>query len=296
MTGDGESRDPRLVIFEQFLAVFDAWKADPNGPDTPSMAGMAALQHEMLAETIGLIGHEPLVAQFLSVLALSDEWLRKRGEPGTHTGALILLERGLALLRDIGVALAAKHVFYAAVRGNDADLDKRTEDVNVGVDAEGAAGLLRGEAALHAIVTSLLLQPSLGELLSDDARLQSEGAESLIGRRVRERKRQNRLGSLVDNFRARSILRAHYDAGREGCGWEKAHQRLFPGVAAAETIRDWNKLADQDLRQTARVAGQKAGRQQPLSPREQAMEDHVLRYTVEDIVRGLADLAKNISF
>lgn len=236
------------------------------------------------------LANDPIMARFHSLVPMAWEFLQKRGQPGTHARAVELVEWSLAALREIGVHQAVLHLFYAAARNVPSEMDIPTQDMIAGLDAEGAAGFLRGEAAVHGVVTSGLLQPSLGELFRDDALFQSKGEDSIIGVRVQERKRQNRLGSLVDNFRARSVLRAHYDAGRDNCGWEAAHRRLFSGAAAAATLPDWNRLTDQHLRELARSAGIKAGRQQPLNEQEQAMEAHVLRYTTEEIANALERL------
>src|ERR1700722_14949491 len=136
---------------------------------------------------------EAIMAQFRSLIPAAREFLTTRGQPGTHARAMGLVELSLAALREIGVHKAVLHLFYAAARNVPSEMDISTEDMIVGLDAEGAAGLLRGEAAVHEVVTSGLLQPSLGELFRTDALFQSKGEDSIIGVRVQERKRQNRL-------------------------------------------------------------------------------------------------------
>jgi hypothetical protein len=285
-----EPIDPRVEKWKAFFALLDQWRADPDGPDTPSATGVALLHDELLMDTIGSIADDPVVAQVRSLIPLAEEFIDKRGAAGTHDAAIELIERGFAIMRDLGILDAVQHVFYAAVRGANVDKDKLPENTRVENDAAGAAGLLRGSAALHDIVTSRTLGPRLGQLLSIDARLQAAGDESLIGRKVRNRKRQNKLGSLLDDIRGLSVLRARYEAARAGCGWQAEHERLFPGAAAAETIREWNKHIDLELRNLASSVGLKAGRQEPLDDREQALEEVALRYPTEDITKGLAEL------
>ena len=99
-------------------------------------------------------------------------------------------------------------------------MDMPTDDMIVDSYAEGAAGFLGGEAAIHNFVTSLLLPPALGQLFHDDALHQSKGDESLIGRKVQGLKRQNKSGTLLEDIRGLSILRAHYEGGRDNRGWE----------------------------------------------------------------------------
>ena len=293
-TDDGEATDPRVEAFKRFLAAHDAWKADPDDPDTPNATEMAILRDDMLTETIGAIGDDPVVAQFRSLIPLAKAFLTKQDKPGTHAKAIHLVDSAFDLFCQVGVRTAAQHIFYAAVRNAvGADMDKPPWDLPAEqYTAAGAAGLLRGEAALHELITSRLLPSDLGPQMALDARVQSGGDESLFGRKVEGRRRQNKLGTLLDNVRSESVLRAHYEAGREGCGWKTAHQRLFAGVAATETLNDWNKRADSELRTLARSAGEKAGRQVQLNAREQAIEDCILRRPVEDIARDLRNLTK----
>ena len=170
-----------------------------------------------------------------------------------------------------------------------AGLDRLPEDMNVEHLEAGTSGLLRGEAALHDLVTSRLLSPEQWTALGAGRALPVDGRREPA--RAAGAATQAAEQALHAGWRprARSVLRSHYEAGRDGCGWEAAHKRLFPGVAALETIRDWNKLADPDMRRTARTAGEKAGKQLALDAREQAMEDHVLHYAAEDIARGLRE-------
>jgi hypothetical protein len=204
-----EPIDPRMNKWKAFFAVLDQWRADPDGSDTPSATGMALLRDELVMDTIGSIADDPVVAQVRSLIPLGEEFIDKRGAPGTHDAAIELIERTLAVFHESGFDAAVQQVFYAAVRGADVDKDKLPEDTRVENDAAGAAGLLRGAAALHDIVTSRTLGPALGQLLSLDARRQAAGDESLIGRKVRGRKRQNRLGSLLDDIRGRVPARRH---------------------------------------------------------------------------------------
>ena len=275
-----------------YRAALDALKMMMDAAQRGASAtDIAILRDEMLLETIGSIPDDPIMAQFRSLVPMAREFLTTRGQPGTHAKATKLVEQTFDAVHELGVHGAVQQVFYGAVRGDvdGAGLDRLPEDMNVEHLEAGTSGLLRGEAALHDLVTSRLLSPEHGRLLAQDALYQSMGDESLLGRQVRQRRRQNRLSTLVGNLRARSVLRSHYEAGRDGCGWEAAHERLFPGVAALETIRDWNKLADPDMRRTARTAGEKTGKQLALDAREQAMEDHVLHDAAEDIARGLRE-------
>src|SRR4029077_11140753 len=142
-----ESIDPRIEKCKAFFTVLDQWRADPDGPDTPSATGMALLRDELLMETIGSIADDPVVARFHGLIPLAEEFLEKRGAPGTHDAAIKLVDRTLEVFHDLGFDAAVAHVFFAAVRGAKVDKDKCAEDIRVENDAAGAAGLLRGEAA-----------------------------------------------------------------------------------------------------------------------------------------------------
>jgi hypothetical protein len=86
------------------------------------------------------------------------------------------------------------------------------------------------------------------------------------------------------------VLRAHYEGGRDNCGWEATHKRLFPNAGGSDSRRKWNKAVPLELRQLAGATGQKAGVQQLLYDRQRAMEDRVLRHEPEAIARELAEL------
>ena len=180
-TDDGEATDPRVEAFKRFLAAHDAWKADPDDPDTPNATEMAILRDDMLTETIGAIGDDPVVAQFRSLIPLAKAFLTKQDKPGTHAKAIHLVNSAFDLFCQVGVRTAAQHIFYAAVRNAvGADMDKPPWDLPAEqYTAAGAAGLLRGEAALHELITSRLLPSDLGPQMALDARVQSGGDESL---------------------------------------------------------------------------------------------------------------------
>ena len=298
MTGDGGSTDPRIEVFRQFLAVFDAWKANPDGPDTHSAAGIAILRDEMLIETIGMIADDPIVAQFRSLIPLSEEFLEKRGQPRTHAAAVELIEQSLATLHEIGVHQAVQHVFYAAVRNVVDGMDMPTDDMIVDSYAEGAAGFLRGEAALHDFVTSLLLPPSLGQLFQRRRPAPVEGRREPDrtqgpGAKAAEQDRE----ACVDNFRARSVLRAHYEGGSR-------HPQLGGCARAAVPRRSRGRDAAQEMEQGgptpngANSPATPAGRrdlQQHLNDRETGDGEGSLRYDVDAMARELRDLASGLA-
>ena len=64
----------------------------------------------MLIKTIGMIADDPIVAQFRSLIPLAEDFLEKRGQPGTHEAAVELIEQSLATLHEIGVHQAV-HTF-----------------------------------------------------------------------------------------------------------------------------------------------------------------------------------------
>ena len=133
-------------------------------------------QSEALPDMIGA----PVVAQFRSFILLAKEFLTKQDKPGTHAKAIHLVDSAFDLLCQVGVRTAAQHIFYAAVRNAvGADVDKPPWYLPAEqYTAAGAAGLLRGEAALHELITSHLLPSDLGSQMAIDAHVQSGGDES----------------------------------------------------------------------------------------------------------------------
>jgi hypothetical protein len=280
--------DPRLERWAAFFGILDTWRAKPDAPDAPSANEIAILLSETIRETVGIVDDDPRIVQARHLLALGDEFDAKYGKPGTFNSARMLIDRGNDWLQGVCYPLAVQHRFYAsllAAEDLDAPLHKLTPDE---VMAAGEVALFRGETQFHEDVTVGILGP-VGRLFKEDAQLQSLGDASIIGLRVPERNRQNRVSTVVDRGRRRSILRAHYDGARDNVSWLKAHERLIPNIPE-DTRRRWNKETNRELRDIASEAGYKASRQLPLDEREKAIERHVLHDTPEQFREGLAKI------